>query len=73
MNAQNGSNLLRLPPVMDKVGLAKSSIYARVAAKTFPAPVALGPRVVAWVSAEVDNWIAEQIKAGRPTAQGGQS
>ncbi len=68
MSTPNGSKMLRLPAVMDKVGLGKSSIYARVAAKTFPAPVSLGPRVVAWVSAEVDHWIAEQIKAGRPAA-----
>ena len=35
------SNILRLPAVMEKVGLSRSSIYSRVRAGTFPNPSSL--------------------------------
>ena len=53
--------LLRLSAVMNRVGVGKSAIYARVRAKTFPAPVPLGGGSVAWIEAEVDAWIADRI------------
>ncbi|MBO2656243.1 AlpA family phage regulatory protein, partial [Shewanella algae] len=28
----------------------------------FPKPVKLGPRIVAWVGAEVEEWILERIE-----------
>jgi prophage regulatory protein len=57
-------SLLRLPAVRARVGLCRSSIYARVANGTFPAPVSLGARAVAWDSRAVDAWVAEKIAAG---------
>jgi len=42
------TSLLRLPVVRARTGLSRSSIYARVAAGTFPRPIAIGPRAVAW-------------------------
>jgi prophage regulatory protein len=50
--------LLRLPLVEDRTGLGKSSIYAGVKAGTFPAPVRLSARAVAWRESEIDQWIA---------------
>lgn len=44
---------LRLPKVKALTGLSKSSLYELIRAKSFPAPVQLGPRTVAWVSCEV--------------------
>jgi prophage regulatory protein len=40
---------LRLPEVKAVTGLSKSSLYALVRERSFPAPVRLGPRSVAWV------------------------
>lgn len=57
--------LLRLPDVMARTGLGKSSIWARSKAGTFPRPVKLGPRTTAWVASEVDQWLADMIEAGR--------
>ncbi len=53
--------LLKLPEVCRKVGLTKAPIYAAVKAGTFPKPVAVGERAVAWVESEVDGWIADRI------------
>ena len=58
------TSLLRLPTVRARTGLSRSSIYARVAAGTFPRPVAIGPRAVAWPSDAIDAWIGERIREG---------
>lgn len=49
--------LLRLPAVMERTGLGKSSVYAGMAAGTFPTPVRLGTRGVAWRESEIDAWV----------------
>ncbi len=56
---------LRLPEVMERTGLSRSTIYVRVAAGRFPRPVALGGRAVGWIEAEVDEWVAERIAESR--------
>ena len=49
---------LRLPAVMTAVGLARATIYKRIKAGTFPAPVQLGPRAVAWDEEAIADWQA---------------
>lgn len=56
-------SLERLPEVRARVGLSRTEIYRRVANKTFPSPVRLGPRATAWLSSEIDDWIATQAAA----------
>ena len=51
------ARLLRLPAVMERTGLGKSSVYAGMAAGTFPTPVRLGTRGVAWKESEIDAWV----------------
>lgn len=60
--------ILRLPRVIERVGMRRSSIYAAVAAGTFPAPVKLGARSVGWPSDQVDRWIQERIAQSRKAA-----
>jgi prophage regulatory protein len=57
------SRLIRLPEVLARTGLSRSSVYARIKADgSFPAPVDLGTgHAVAWVEEEVDSWIAKRI------------
>lgn len=55
--------LLRLPSVEEKTGLKKSTIYAGVKAKTFPAPVRLSARAVAFREEDIDRWISERVSA----------
>lgn len=57
----NHEILLRLPEVMARTGRRRSAIYADMAAGTFPPCVNIGPRAVAWVASEVDEWIAARI------------
>ncbi len=60
-----GESLIRLPKVKQRTGLSRSSIYLRASLGTFPRPVPLGRRAVAWVSSEIDKWIQKQIELGR--------
>ena len=53
--------LLRLPDVIARVGLPRSSLYAQIANGTFPAPIRIGVRAVAWDSAAINDWIAQRI------------
>lgn len=50
-----------LPQVRAIVGISRSEIHRRVAAKTFPAPVRLGSRCTRWNLAEVRAWAAARL------------
>ena len=58
--------LLRLPEVKRRVGLSRSSIYAKVQRAEFPAPIGLGGRAVAWLEIDVDTWIGDRVRESRP-------
>lgn len=55
--------LIRLPAVMQKTGMGRSWLYARVKDGTFPAPISCGARAIAWNEADVDAWIQRVISA----------
>jgi prophage regulatory protein len=56
---------LRLPGVKAITGLSKTSLYALIREKSFPAPVRLGARTVAWLRSEVREWAIERVRASR--------
>lgn len=56
--------LLRLPLVEERTGLRKSSLYAGAKAGTFPAPVRLSARAVAWREEDIDRWMSNRVKVG---------
>jgi len=51
------TRLVRMSELHDWVGLGKSAIYEMVAEGSFPAPVRLSARAVAWRSDQVQAWI----------------
>lgn len=55
-------SLIKLPQVIEKTGRGRTTIYTD---PTFPKPVKIGTRAVAWVQSEVDAWIAQRIAASR--------
>jgi prophage regulatory protein len=61
-------SFLRLPDVKAMTGLSKTSLYAMIRNKSFPAPVRLGPRAVAWLRSEVRRWAVERVHASRSAA-----
>lgn len=61
--------ILRLPAVMTRTGLSRSTIYLRVSEGRFPAPVSLGGRAVGWIEGEIERWLEEQIQVSRQDYQ----
>jgi prophage regulatory protein len=59
---------VRLPEVKAVTGLSKSSLYALIRANNFPGPIRLGPRTVAWVRSEINEWAAERVLTSRSTS-----
>lgn len=53
---QTPRRFIKLAEVKTLTTLSTSEIYRRIAAGTFPAQVALGPKSVAWIEAEVLAW-----------------
>jgi len=50
--------LNRRPEVEARTGLARSTLYDWMKAGTFPKPIALGTRLVAWRESDIDAWLA---------------
>ena len=57
--------LLRINQVLEITGLGRSTIYARVAQKSFPEPIKAGQRASRWIESEVTDWIEVQILLSR--------
>lgn len=55
--AASDKALARRRQVEQLVQLSRSTIYAAVKAGTFPAPVRIGARAVAWRVADVEQWL----------------
>lgn len=55
------TRLIRLPEVMSRVGLGRSTIYRWMAEQKFPRPVRLGSHSVAWAENEIEKWIFERL------------
>ena len=60
--------ILRLPQVCKVTGLGRSMIYQLEAERRFPSRVRIGLRAVGWIEAEVQTWLAEQIRRSRTVA-----
>lgn len=65
---QSALHILRRKQVESRTGLSRSTIYDRIRAGTFPAPVSLGAKAVGWIEAEVDAWLADQVAKSRNAA-----
>jgi prophage regulatory protein len=61
--------LQKLLDVKKATALSRSSIYLKMTEGTFPRPVKLGPRAVAWRSSDIQRWIDERPET-RPNGQG---
>ena len=63
--AEQIRQFLRLKQVKERVGLQRSSLYARIKDGEFPAPIPLSDhgRAVAWDSRAIDRWMDSRIQA----------
>lgn len=64
----NSPRLIRLHDVRHQTGIGRSAIYQRIKDGSFPAPIKIGARAVAWLSTDIDAWIEQQIAASKAAA-----
>jgi prophage regulatory protein len=74
-NDCRGARIVRLPEVLRRTGLSRSSIYLKVKEGSFPAPVSLGLRAVGWVDTSITQWVQARIdqSADSPPRNGGRA
>jgi prophage regulatory protein len=65
MQITSPARLLRLPSVLERVPFSKSETYRRMKEGTFPAPIRLGARAVAWLESDIENYIQSLAKSGQ--------
>lgn len=58
--------LLRLPDVLNMMGIQRGTVYAWVRQGKFPPPIKIGARASAWRLDEVEQWVEDRTKASRP-------
>lgn len=49
--------ILRLPAVLERTGLSRSTLYRKVRAGTFPKQVAISIRCAGWRESAVSEWM----------------
>lgn len=54
------NKFLRITSVMDKTGIAKSTIWLWVSENKFPKPIKLSPRITVWEEEKIQEWLNEK-------------
>ena len=54
------NDLSKIHEVISRSGLSKTAIYRNIKDGTFPAPVRIGKRAVAWRTEELEEWLRER-------------
>ena len=63
MNMSEMKVFIRMPAVITATGRSRCMVLRGVKAKTFPAPIHIGPHAVAWDFGAVAQWQLERIAA----------
>lgn len=63
-------SILRLPSVIDRTGLSRSTIYLRVSKGLFPKPIQLSERAVGWIEKEINDYLEGQVEFSRNYGEG---
>ncbi len=51
------NQMLRAPEVMARTGLSRVTIWRRVKAGKFPAPLVLGENSIGWTAQSIEDWL----------------
>lgn len=62
--------ILRLPAVLDRTGLSRSTLYRKMQEGTFPKQIALSARCAGWRESSVSAWMRSPMTF-RADANGG--
>ncbi len=67
MNATD--RILRLPTVLSRTGLSRSTLYRKIAEGTFPRQIQISIHGAGWYESEINRWIADPVHYGRHDTQ----
>jgi len=56
--------VLRPREVVEITGLSKTTIWRKVRAGIFPAPIELGPNSIGWETSDIEAWLASRPRRG---------
>jgi prophage regulatory protein len=62
--------ILRMPQVLEKLGISRSPFLKMIGRGEFPKPVKVGPKLNGWPEHEVDAWIQNRADARNTNAGG---
>ena len=62
MKHNNQMQFLRLPQVMQQVGLSKPQLYKLIAKNQFPSQIKICSRISVWLESDVVQWMQEQVQ-----------
>ncbi len=61
MESKSTKRLLRIPEVLDRVAMSRSTWLRAVKAGTAPAPLKISPGVAVWTESQIDSWIDSRV------------
>ena len=61
---------IRMEELKRKTGKSRAGIYDAIRAGEFPPPIRIGLRASAWLSDEIDVWMAARVAESRDSANG---
>jgi len=57
--------ILRLPAVIERTGLSRSTVYLMMSKGRFPSSISLGDRAVGWLETDINEWLERKVEASR--------
>lgn len=57
MTDEPSNPIIRLPTVLNKTGLSRSTLYRKMEAGTFPRNLQISTRCAGWRESDVDVWL----------------
>lgn len=57
MSANHPDRILRLPSVIERTGLSRSTVYRKIQERTFPKPLKISERCIGWRESDVVTWL----------------
>ena len=55
------TTIIRLPEVMAKTGLSRSTIYFQISNGDFPKGIPIGEHARGWLNHEIEEWIEQKV------------
>lgn len=52
----------RLPKMLARTGLTKSTAYREIKSGRFPKPIRISKRAVGWLDSQIDEWIEQAVR-----------